>query len=303
MSRTLVFNRYTKLVEKEEVFGEKWLNFSHSSLIGRLTVAALIERKISAMIFGKWASSPSSVAKIEPFVKKFGLRADSFEKKLRDFTSFNDFFFRKLKPSARPISPNLTAISAPADGRHLAYEDMHNLCPFFVKGESIAVEDLTIDQGMAKKFGGGSVLVSRLSPLDYHRFHFPVTCKPDKTFLMNGSYASVHPIAMRGKVDAYLRNKRMSTILRSNCCGDILMVEIGAALVGSICQTFKPNAQTLKGMEKGYFAFGGSTVILIFEQGRIKFSDDLLENSANGVETYVLMGDEVATIANESVES
>ncbi|MDR1891141.1 MAG: archaetidylserine decarboxylase [Puniceicoccales bacterium] len=296
MKEIVFFNRYTNAVEEEKIVGEPWIRLSHSVGIGKLATALLFKRKFFSMIFGKFASSPTSRKKIKPFVEKYGLKSDSFEKKISEFTSFNDFFIRKLKPSARPISPKPNTIVAPVDGRHLAYVNMRKLSPFFVKGERLSVEDLIIDKTTAKKFTNGSALISRLSPIDYHRFHFPIACIPHKTFLIRGEYSSVHPRAMDGKIDAFLRNKKTSTLLHTENCGDVLMVEIGAMCVGSIQQTFVPKKSTLKGDEKGYFEFGGSTVILIFENGRIQFSDDILENTASGMETYVLMGDEVATI-------
>jgi phosphatidylserine decarboxylase len=102
-------------------------------------------------------------------------------------------------------------------------------------------------------------------------------------------------MAMEGRIRIFLKNKRMSTLLHTEICGDILMVEIGAMGVGTIRQTFSPKNLALKGQEKGYFEIGGSTVILIFERNRVRFSEDVLENTARGMETYVLMGDEIAT--------
>jgi phosphatidylserine decarboxylase len=231
-----------------------------------------------------------------PFIEKYALKIDSFEKKVGDFTSFNDFFSRKLKPSARPISPKPNTISAPVDGRHLAYANMNDLSPFFVKGETMRVGELTLDPKLERKFFGGSALISRLCPADYHRFHFPFGGIPEKTFLVGRVYSSVNPIAMGGEVATFLMNKRMSTLLRTETCGDILITEIGATGIGSIRQTFTPEKSVLKGEEKGYFEFGGSTVITIFEKGRVKFSEDVLENTARGTETYILTGDEIATI-------
>jgi phosphatidylserine decarboxylase len=173
---------------------------------------------------------------------------------------------------------------------------MNDLSPLFIKGEDFSIENLILNREIAKKFSGGKILISRLCPIDYHRFHFPVDGIPEKTFLINGEYASVNPIAMAGKIDTFLKNKRMTTLLHTDICGDILMVEIGATGIGTIKQTFAPEKSALKGSEKGYFEYGGSTVISIFESGRVKFSDDILENTAQGVETYVLMGDEIATI-------
>jgi phosphatidylserine decarboxylase len=219
-------------------------------------------------------------------VKKYNLKSDSFEKKVSEFTSFNDFFIRKLKPSAGPISPKSNTIPAPTDGRHLAYVNMQNFSPFFRKGEQLSVEDLIIDKATATKFTNGSVLISRLSPIDDHRFHFPIACVPNKTFRIRGEYP-------------FRRNKTTSTLLCTRNCRNILMVEIGAICVGSIQQTFVPKKPVLKGDEKGYFEFGGSMVILIFENGRVQLSDDILENTASGVETDVLMGNEVATIISQ----
>ncbi|MDR2603380.1 MAG: archaetidylserine decarboxylase [Puniceicoccales bacterium] len=296
MKEVVFFNRYTNAVEEEKIVGELWIRLAYSTAIGRLATALLFKRKLFSVLFGKFASSLASRKKIKPFVKKYNLKSDSFEKKVNEFTSFNDFFIRKLKPSARPISPKSNTITAPTDGRHLAYVNMKNLSPFFIKGEQLSVEDLIIDKATAKKFTNGSVLISRLSPIDYHRFHFPIACVPNKTFLIRGEYSPIHPMAMNGMIDTFLRNKKTSTLLHTENCGNILMVEIGAMCVGSIRQTFVPKKPVLKGDEKGYFEFGGSTVILIFENGRVQFSDDILENTASGVETYVLMGDEVATI-------
>ncbi|MDR2737992.1 MAG: phosphatidylserine decarboxylase [Puniceicoccales bacterium] len=296
MRRIVFFNRYTRAMEEEEVFGGALLKFVYTTAIGHLTFAGLCRRKIFSALLGKLASAQGSRRRILPFIEKYGLKADSFERKIGDFTSFNDFFSRKLKPSARPISPKPDTISSPVDGRHLAYKSAKDLSPFFVKGEDFSVEELTLDRKISEKFSGGSVLISRLCPVDYHRFHFPVDCVPGKTFLIGGGYASVNPIAMAGKIETFLKNKRMTTLIRTDTCGDVLMVEIGATGIGSIKQTFVPEQPTLKGSEKGYFECGGSAVILIFEVGRIKFSDDVLANTAQGTETYVLMGDEIATI-------
>ncbi|MDR0742544.1 MAG: archaetidylserine decarboxylase [Puniceicoccales bacterium] len=296
MKEVVFFNRYTNAVEEEKIIGELWIRLAYSTALGKLATALLFKRKLFSVLFGKFASSQASRRKIEPFIERYNLKSDSFERKISEFTSFNDFFIRKLKPSARPISPKSDIITAPVDGRHLAYVNMKNLSPFFVKGEQLSIEDLIVDKATAKKFTNGSVLISRLAPIDYHRFHFPIACVPNKTFLINGEYSSIHPVAMKGMVDTFLRNKKMSTLLHTKNCGNILMVEIGAMCVGSIQQTFVPKKTTLKGEEKGYFEFGGSTVILIFENGRVQFSDDILENTASGIETYVLMGDEVATI-------
>ncbi|MDR0679488.1 MAG: archaetidylserine decarboxylase [Puniceicoccales bacterium] len=296
MQDITIFNRYTNKLEHEAIFGKKFLIFAYCNALGRLTISSLIKRKIFSILYGKYADSQISARQIKPFIEKFGIKTDSLEKKVEDFTSFNDFFCRKLKPSARPISPDPTAVAAPADGRMLAFKSIANTTPFFVKGEQISVADLTKDYKLASKFRNCSMLISRLCPTDYHYFHFPVDCIPQRTYLINGEYSSIHPFAMKGKFATFLQNKRMSTVLQTKLCGQILMIEIGATCVGSIQQTFTPFQEALKGAEKGYFQFGGSTVILLFERDRIKFSEDLLANTQDGIETYVMMGDKIAII-------
>lgn len=294
MHNITIFNRYTKQLEYESIFGESFLKFAYNNVFGRLCVTAVVKRKIFSTLYGKYAKSKKSISKIKPFIQKYGLKTDSFEKKISDFTSFNDFFIRKLKPNARPISPNENTIVAPVDGRMLAYESNLDTTPFFVKGENLNTVDLIKNSVLMDKFKNCSLLIARLCPIDYHRFHFPVDCEPQKTYLINGSYLSVNPIAMKGYFSTFLENKRMSTILETEHYGKILMIEIGATCMGSIKQTFIPFKPAFKGEEKGYFEFGGSTIILLFEQGKIKFDNDLLDNTRNGIETYVLMGDSIA---------
>jgi phosphatidylserine decarboxylase len=127
-------------------------------------------------------------------------------------------------------------------------------------------------------------------------FHFPIDCVPQRTYLIKGEYSSIHPFALKGRFVTFLQNKRMSTIVKTKSCGEVLRVEVGATWVGSIQQTFTPLQEALKGAENGYFQFGGSTVILLFERYRVKFSDDHLGNTRDSIETYVLMGDKIATI-------
>jgi phosphatidylserine decarboxylase len=297
MQDVTIFNRYTNQLEREAIFGKNFLNFAYCNVLGRLTISSLIKRKLLSILYGKYAKSSLSTREIKPFVEKFGIKTDSFEKKINDFKSFNDFFCRKLKPSARPISPTPNSIVAPSDGRMLAFESIEKTTPFFVKGEQISVEALTRDSELASKFQNCCMLISRLSPTDYHYFHFPVDCVPQRTYLIDGEYSSIHPIAMKGRFSTFLQNKRMSTLLKTKLCSEILMVEVGATFVGSIRQTFVPFQKALKGEEKGYFQFGGSTVILLFKKGVLKFSEDLLKNTKDGIETYILMGDSIATMA------
>ena len=135
------------------------------------------------------------------------------------------------------------------------------------------------------------MLISRLCPVDYHRFHFPVDGVPGESRLIRGRLYSVHPIALRRSVRYLVRNKREVTLIASPEFGDVAMIEVGATNVGAIRQSYVPGRPVAKGDEKGFFAFGGSCVITLFARGRIRFDADLVAQGARQVETYARFGD------------
>jgi phosphatidylserine decarboxylase len=212
------------------------------------------------------------------------------------FATFNDFFYRKLKPDARPIAPGADEIAFPADGRHLVLPDIAACGDFFIKGTRFDLRALLRDDALAERFARGGMLISRLCPVDYHRFHFPFGGVPGKARAVNGPLYSVSPIALRKRPSILWENKREITLLRTPTIGDVLLLEVGATCVGSIVQTYTPDAAVTKGDEKGYFRFGGSCFITIFEPGRVRFADDLVEHSAAGREVYAKMGELAARV-------
>ena len=135
------------------------------------------------------------------------------------------------------------------------------------------------------------MLLSRLCPVDYHRFHFPCVGEAGIPRFINGWLYSVNPIALATRPSIFWENKRVVTAIESPALGQVQFVEIGATMVGSIRQTYTPGETVAKGDEKGYFAFGGSSVAVLFEKGRIEFDADLLENTVNGLETYAHVGE------------
>jgi phosphatidylserine decarboxylase len=90
------------------------------------------------------------------------------------------------------------------------------------------------------------------------------------------------------------KNKREICLLKNSILGDVLMIEVGATFVGSIVQTYPYGIDVEKGDEKGYFKFGGSTIVLLFKEGRIRFDDDLQKNTKKGFETTIKMGEPIA---------
>jgi phosphatidylserine decarboxylase len=179
----------------------------------------------------------------------------------------------------------------PADGRHLAFPDVDAAAGFYVKGAKFSLAELLGDAALAQKFAGGAMVISRLCPVDYHRFHFPVAGTPGESRLVNGWLYSVSPVALRRNIRYLVENKREITLVASPVFGDVAILEVGATNVGTILQSFVPGRAVAKGDEKGMFAFGGSCVITLFARGRIAFEADLVASSAEHVEVYAKMGD------------
>ena len=239
---------------------------------------------------------PSTRARIAPFIKEYELDASEFVRSVDEFANFNEFFFRRLKPEARPIDSNAESVVFPADGRHLCVPDLSQCDGLFVKGEMFGLRQLLNDDALAEQYASGSLLLSRLCPVDYHRFHFPAAGVPGATRLINGPLYSVNPIALRQNIQILATNKRCLTRLQTEAFGEVLLLEIGATCVGSICQTFHPGLPVNKGDEKGYFRFGGSSTMTIFEPNRIRFDEDLIENSRHQRELYARIGDHMGQL-------
>ena len=138
------------------------------------------------------------------------------------------------------------------------------------------------------------MIVFRLAPPDYHRYHFPVSGMTSSSNIkIDGDYFSVNPLALRKKAEIFWLNKREYGVIQTPLFGNVVMVEVGATMVGSMIQTYS-GTTVKKGQEKGYFKFGGSTVVLLFEKDQIKIDADLLTNTANSLETTIKMGEQIA---------
>lgn len=291
------FNRLTQQLETEAVYGEAPLRFVYENPLGRLALAALVKRAAFSRWYGSRMDSPASAAKIVPFIEQFGVDVRDFADAPDSYKSFNEFFYRKLKTEARPIAEDEKAVILPADGRHLVIPDISQCRDFWVKGCRFDLSSLLADSSLTSRFEKGSVLISRLCPTDYHRFHFPFGGIAESPRLINGPLYSVSPIALMKRPTIFWENKRYRTRLHTQTLGEIVFLEVGATCVGSVVHTATPGQIVQKGDEKGYFRFGGSSVITLFEAGRVRFSDDLLEHSAEGREVYARMGDIAGHVA------
>ncbi len=275
----------------ESVMGDKALRFAYESLLGRTLWSVLFGSKAISAYMGRKYDAPASRKDIAKLVAIPGCRAEEAEKPVDEYASFNDFFTRRLKPGARPLGEGVTS---PADGRLMLYRDAEADSPFPLKGAVRSLREV-FGPGGAPDVARGryDVAVVRLAPVDYHRFHFPYACRtPDAVRTLPGKYHSVNPIALLRYPDVYADNERQ--IVRCDAdFGPYWLVDVGAFGVGTIVQTYTGEAHA-KGDEKGYFKFGGSTVILVTKAGALKFDADLVRNSAAGLETRVLFGERIA---------
>ena len=285
------FDRHARVVKTEHIYGERWMRLAYENPIGRLFVWGLIRRAFFSQWYGHKMRKPESALRILPFVAKYDVDVDEFAKSPFDYKSFNEFFYRALKPGARPIAEGEKVAVFPADGRHLVFQDVDTAPGFYVKGAKFTMAELFGDASLAEKFAGGAMLISRLCPVDYHRFHFPVAGTPGEPRVINGWLYSVSPIALRRRLSYLVENKRVVTLVESPQFGTVAVIEVGATNVGSIQQSFVPGRAVAKGDEKGLFAFGGSCVITVFQRGKIRFEADVLEHSAQHVETFAKMGE------------
>ena len=290
-------NRHTGKVEQETVYGEGFLRWTYGSPAGLLALHSLVKRAAFSAWYGRRMNQPSSAAKIPAFIRKYGLDPEEFADNPERFRNFNEFFFRKLKPEARPIEPDPSVAVFPADGRHLGFERASDIHGVFVKGQRFDLAALLGDAALADRYAEGTLVLSRLCPVDYHRFHFPVAGLPGKAAIIPGPLYSVSPIALRRKLAYLWTNKRSVTLLDAADFGTVAIIEIGATCVGSILQTYSPGVPVGKGAEKGYFAFGGSSTITLFEPGRVRLEADLAEASSRQIELYSRIGTPMARLA------
>ena len=222
------FNRYTGQLEQEAVYGEAPLRFAYENPAGRVFLELLVKRSLFSRWYGWRMNKPASRDRIAPFIQKYGLDPAEFADSATSYASFNEFFCRRLKPSARPIDAGPATVVFPADGRHLGFQNIASAPGVFVKGQHFDIPALLGDAALGARYREGTLVLSRLCPVDYHRFHFPCAGTPGVPRLINGPLYSVSPIALRRRLSYLWENKRVITELATPALGTVLIIEVGA---------------------------------------------------------------------------
>ena len=292
MVKIRYIERKSGQIKYENVPSEGMLNWLYGSVSGNLTLSLLFKRKVISEQGGIYMNTRRSANRIPAFIKEHNIDLNEYEINTPEgFKTFNEFFYRKLKPGARPIG---SGVISPADGKILVFPNLKDVPSFFVKDIEFNLESFLRLKEPAHKYADGAMAITRLAPPDYHRYHFPASGKASASVKIKGHYFSVSPLALKQSLKIFCENKREYCILQTPDYGDILIADVGATMVGSIIQTYTPNSEVQKGDEKGYFAFGGSTLVLLFEKGKIQFDNDLIENTQKRLETAVKMGETIA---------
>jgi len=254
---------------------------------GRVLLKLLISPAFSKL-GGRFLDSGLSKALIPPFIKSHEICMEDFEK--RPYTSYNDFFTRRLAPGARKVEEQPEVFVSPCDSR-LAVYALDGRRRFVIKSTPYTAESLLRSRKLAEAYRGGYVWVFRLCVEDYHRYIYTDGGCVSKSVRIPGVFHTVNPAA-NDKVPVYKENTREYCLLRSENFGTVVLMEVGAMLVGKI-ENRPVKGEVKRGQEKGNFAFGGSTIILMTQAGAVLPDADILKNSLRGMETKVRLGERV----------
>ena len=298
------FNRPTQNMQTELVYGDSAIKFIYDNSFGQM-LAPIIASKPISQLYGCYQDWSISNNKVPPFVEKFNIDLSIYkagsvaaQKKENSYKSFNEFFIREFEANQRHFVDDENKMPAFCEARYFGHSEIDNEVKIPVKGKLLNAKDLLGGSRWAQAFEGGPLLIARLCPVDYHRYHYPLAGETLDSFQIKGKYHSVNPLALSSKPDIFIINERRASILETERFGKLAYIEVGAAMVGKIIQTHDEATTHSKGDQKGYFLFGGSTVILLGEKGKWSPSKDILSNTKDGVETYLHLGDEVALLVN-----
>lgn len=310
-----VYNRHNSNFFEEDTFGGSFIDWAYGTKLGLYVSSSRLIQKTVSQSVGAFMKSPLSKKRIEPFIRRFDIKMDEFIEPVGGFPSFNDFFIRPLKPGARVFPEQSQSLGAPAEGRVSVYPLKSEHTPLYIKGIDLSVAELLGERSEAlNDFLGGWIYVFRLCPVDYHRFHFCDTGTAGEPLQIEGHLHSVNPLSLNKHPRAFLENERQVTLQTGAKAGPLAYIEVGAMCVGTIIQSFlnaapfneesksdtlsRPSYPVSEGSEKGYFEFGGSTLILL-TSSRVQPSADLLEKTHEGHETLIQLGDEIGICSKE----
>ena len=274
---------------KENIITEssKALNFLYGNFFGRC-ILKIATRKFFSNLIGAYMNSRLSRHRIEKFVDKNNI--NKYEYEMKRYKSYNDFFTRRVIETKRPINARSSVLISPCDSKLTVY-DINEDLTLKIKDAYYSIDTL-VEKKILEDYIGGYALVFRLTTDNYHRYCYVDSGSKGINYHINGIFHTVQPISLK-KYNFYKTNTREYTILNTNNFGKVIEVEVGALGVGRIVNNHEVHTYK-KGEEKGYFEFGGSTIVLLIKKNTITVDEDILENSQEGIETIVKYGEGIA---------
>lgn len=258
----------------------------YGTFLGRCALKVLVCKFVSNL--GGWYMNSSlSKHRIATFVKANQIDMSQFEQ--RNYVSYNDFFTRKILDGKRPFLVDDNVLISPADSKLSCYK-INADSRFMVKNTAYSLTDLLDDEKLANDYLNGYCMIFRLTVDDYHRYSFIDDGKIVKSRYIAGKFHTVNPIA-NDYYPIYKQNSRSYTVIESKNFGIMIQMEVGAMMVGKIVNHDKKYC--LKGEEKGYFEFGGSTIIILLKENQVVIDNDILENTNKNKETVVKLGETI----------
>lgn len=262
------------------------LSLLYNNVIGRFFLL-ILTRKWVSNLGALYLKSPLSKRRIKRMLKKKKINLNEYQEK--EYRSFNDFFMRKKKEPLKDMDNNHEYFLSPADARLTVYKIDDNTC-LNIKNSKYTVEELLQDKALATNYQGGYCLVYRLCVEDYHHYHYIDDCKLRLQKKIPGLLHTVQPISFK-KYKVFSENAREYNVLETTNFGTIVQMEIGALLVGKICND--DILDISRGSEKGHFEFGGSTIVILVEKDKVVIDEDIMENSLKEIETKISLLEKV----------
>ena len=268
------------------------LRFLYRTVPGRLLLRPLVSRPVSRAA-GRLLDSRASKALIGPFVRSAGIDLEEYD--LRDVACFNDFFCRPVKNGRRPLDPDPLALIAPCDGLLTALKaEEDTVLP--VKQSRYTLSRLLGDEELARRFRGGLCLIYRLCVDHYHRYCYFESGRKEENVFLPGLLHTVRPVAL-AEVPVFAENCREYTLIETERFGPAVQMEVGAMLVGKIVNDHPWPRTVTRGEEKGHFAYGGSTIIVLLQRDAARLLPEIEAASARGEEFPVRMGQRIGSAA------
>ncbi|MBO4926868.1 MAG: phosphatidylserine decarboxylase [Clostridiales bacterium] len=280
-----VYDRRTKTCYTDVQYGGGFLKKLYGTAFGRLVMPVVLSKPVSK-IGGVYTDTFLSRVHIRKFIAKN--KIDMAEYEDRKYRSLNDFFTRKVKAGHRPIASEDGAFAAPADSKLSAYSIGEGE-RILIKGNEYTVRQLVGDKADIEEYKDGLCLVFRLSVDDYHRYCYPDEGSMVQSYPIKGRLHTVCDISEKYRV--YQENSRVVSVLDTGSFGRIVMIEVGALMVGRIVnhdvKTFR------KGEEKGFFRLGGSTITVLIRKDKLILDSDIAEYAQKGMEVKLRYGERI----------